>query len=295
MSDQALRPQARGLQRAFRRRGRMSAGSAWRQPLAMIGIALLVAWLIVMVTAPLVAPYGPLEQIAGRLEPPSAAHPFGTDQVGRDVLSRVIFAARTSIPFAVLLVVLSLLVGGTLGLVAGYLGGWIDDVVMRAADLVFAFPPIILAMAIAATLGPSIQNAMFALLIVSWPGFARIVRSLVLAAREADYVQAARLLGGSHWRILRVDVLRNVMGPVLVVATVDVGYAILLLSGLSFLGLGIRPPTADWGAMVSEGTNHFEAWWLGTFPGLAIFTVVLGFNFLGDSLRDLLDPRTRER
>jgi peptide/nickel transport system permease protein len=191
-----------------------------------------------------------------------------------------------------LLVACSLAIGSVLGAAAGYFGGWLETVVMRTADLVFAFPAIILAMAVVAALGPDLTNAVLAIVVVSWPSYARVARGLVLSSRNADYVLAARLLGSSGRRSLLVDVTPNVAGPLLVLATLDIGNAALLLSGLSFLGLGARPPTAEWGAMVASGATNFDKWWLGLFPGLAILTLVLAVNFLGDTLRDALDPRT---
>jgi peptide/nickel transport system permease protein len=204
----------------------------------------------------------------------------------------VIWGARVSIPLAFLLVSLAFLIGGTLGALAAYLGGWVDELVMRAADLVFAIPTILLAMAVVAALGPGLVHAVMAVIVVSWPGHARVVRSLVRTTMQSDYVAVARLLGASAPRALVVDVLPNVAGPVIVLAALDMGTAILLLSGLSFLGLGAKPPTAEWGSMVSTGAQHFESWWIGVFPGLAIVSVVLAFNFLGDSLRDIFDPQS---
>ena len=181
------------------------------------------------------------------------------------------------------------------GSVAGYFRGLSDGVLMRATDLVFAFPPIILAMVVAAVLGRGLFNAALAIVVVAWPSYARVVRGLVLSVGDSEYVQSARLLGASSRRTLLRDVLPNVAGPVFVLATLDLANAILLLSGLSFLGLGAQPPKAEWGSMVAEGTQYFQWWWIGTFPGLAIFTVVLAFNFIGDSLRDVFDPRTARR
>jgi ABC-type dipeptide/oligopeptide/nickel transport system permease subunit len=264
----------------------------WLQPLAVIGIALAGAWLLVAIFAPWISPYDPLEQAARLYQPPSPEHLFGTDDLGRDVFSRVLWGARVSIPLAVLLVSLAFLIGGTLGALAGYLGGWVDEVVMRAADLVFAIPTILLAMAVVAALGPGLLHAVLAVVVVSWPGHARVVRSLVRTTMQSDYVAVARLLGASAARALAIEVLPNVAGPVIVLAALDIGNAILLLSGLSFLGLGARPPAAEWGSMVSTGAQHFESWWIGVFPGLAIVSVVLAFNFLGDSLRDAFDPQS---
>ena len=267
-------------------------GSAWTQPLAIAGIVLAAAWIVVAIFAPLIAPNDPLAQSSQLVLAPSPAHLFGTDELGRDVFSRVLWASRLSLPLASFLVAMAVVIGGALGGMAGYFGGWVDEVVMRATDLVFAFPTIILAMAVTAALGPSLRNAVLAVLIVFWPSYARVVRGLVMSLGQSDYVSAARLLGASSRRALVVDVLPNVAGPVLVLATLDLGNAILLLAGLSFLGLGAQPPTPEWGSMVNTGTQYFERWWMGTFPGLAILSVVLAFNFLGDSLRDALDPRS---
>jgi peptide/nickel transport system permease protein len=264
----------------------------WLQPLAVVGILLAGAWLLVAVLAPWLSPYDPLEQGARLYQPPSAEHLFGTDDLGRDVFSRVLWGARASIPLAVLLVSVAFAIGGTLGALAGYFGGWVDEVVMRTADLVFAIPTILLAMAVVAALGPGLLHAVLAVVVVSWPGHARVVRSLVRTIMQSDFVAVARLLGASAIRALAVEVLPNVAGPVIVLAALDMGNAILLLSGLSFLGLGARPPAAEWGSMVSTGAQHFESWWMGVFPGLAIVSVVLAFNFLGDSLRDAFDPQS---
>ncbi len=265
---------------------------AWRRPLALVGLAVIGAWAVIAIFAPLLAPQDPLAQKFGILAAPSAAHWFGTDELGRDVFSRVLYGARITLPLAVILVVAAMIIGAALGGIAGFFGGWVDNLIMRLADLVFAFPGIILALAVAAALGPQLRNAVIAVVVVSWPSYARLVRSLVLSARSAQYVVASRLLGASGLRVLLVDVRPNAAGPVLVLAALDIGNAVLLLSGLSFLGLGAQPPTAEWGAMVAEGAQNFNDWWVGMFPGLAILTVVLAFNFIGDTLRDMLDPRT---
>lgn len=279
---------------ADRRAAARATRPAWGQPLALVGAVIAVAWVLIAVLAPLVAPYDPLAQDFVAFQGPTGAHPFGTDELGRDVFSRVIFGARLSIPLALLLVVLAASIGGLLGAVAGYFRGLVDGVVMRLADLVFAFPAIILAMVVTAVLGRGVRNAVLAIVIVAWPSYARVVRGLVLSIGDSEYVQSSRLLGVSSRSALFREVLPNVAGPVLVLATLDLGTAILLLSGLSFLGLGAQPPDPEWGAMVSTGTQYFQYWWMGTFPGLAIFTAVLAFNFLGDSLRDVFDPRTAQ-
>jgi ABC-type dipeptide/oligopeptide/nickel transport system permease subunit len=277
-----------------RRKGRLRISKQLRAPLAITGGAIVVFWLVVALLAPWISPYDPLAQDFERLQAPGAEHWFGTDQVGRDVLSRVVSGAQVSIPLALMLVVFAMLIGSVLGAIAGYFGKAIDETIMRIADLVFAFPTIILAMVIAAALGPSLTNAVIAMLIVSWPAYARVTRSLVLGARNAEYVIAGRLLGNGPFTSLGKDILPNVLSPVVVLATLDVGTAILLLSGLSFLGLGAVPPTPDWGAMVADGVQQFSSWWIAAFPGLAILSVVLAFNFLGDALRDALDPRSQE-
>lgn len=274
-----------------RRRPRSRRGAAWRRPLALIGIVIAAFWLFVIVFAPWIAPHDPLAQDFPRLTSPNGDHWFGTDGLGRDVFSRVLHGARVTIPLAVLLVTLALIIGSIAGAIAGYLGGVVDGAIMRLTDLVFAFPGIILAMAVVAALGPGLRNAVLAVVVVAWPSYARVVRSLVMTFRNADFVAASRLLGASRSRALRVDVMPNVFGPVLVLATLELGNALLLLSGLSFLGLGARPPSAEWGAMVADGARTFDRWWIGVMPGLAILSVVMAFNFLGDSLRDALDPR----
>jgi peptide/nickel transport system permease protein len=286
MSTLALRTRAR-------RRGRLRP--AWRQPLAVIGGVIALGWLVVAIFAPYIAPHDPLAQIYPPSQSPSSAHLFGTDELGRDVLSRVIYGSRISVPIALLLVTLASVIGGLIGALAGYFRGLVDGVSMRLVDLVFAFPPIILAMVVAAVLGRGLRNAALAIVVVAWPSYARVVRGLVLSVGDSEFVQSARLLGAPARRALFRDVLPNVAGPVLVLATLDLANAILLLSGLSFLGLGAQPPQAEWGSMVATGTQYFQWWWMGTFPGLAIFSVVLAFNFLGDSLRDVFDPQTAWR
>jgi peptide/nickel transport system permease protein len=283
---------------AYRLRGRARRrllSPAWRQPLAIAGAAVAVAWFVIAIFAPLIAPHDPLAQTFVPNQGPTGGHWFGTDELGRDVFSRVLYGARVSLPIALLLVGLAATIGGVLGAFAGYFRGIAEGAVMRTADVVFAFPPIILAMVVAAVLGRGLANAALAIVVVAWPSYARVVRGLVLSVGDSEYVQSARLLGASARRALFKDVLPNIAGPVLVLMTLDLANAILLLSGLSFLGLGAQPPKAEWGSMVAEGTQYFQWWWIGTFPGLAIFTAVLAFNFLGDSLRDVFDPQTAWR
>jgi len=269
-----------------------NSNSIWRQPLAIFGVAIVAMWFILAVFAPWIAPYDPYSQGFDKFLPPSSTHWMGTDELSRDVLSRVIYGARISLPYSILLVVLSGFIGSVIGAASGYFGGKVDSVIMRITDMFFACPGIILAMAVAAALGPEIRNAVIAVTIVAWPIYARLVRSLIMNAKQNDYVTASSLMGSSSLRTLFVDLRPNISGPVFVLAALEVGTALLLLSGLSFLGLGAQPPSAEWGAMVSMGAVNFDRWWVGLFPGLAILTAVLAFNFIGDTLRDALDPRT---
>jgi peptide/nickel transport system permease protein len=233
--------------------------------------------------------------VAGRLAAPSLAHWLGTDELGRDVLTRIIFGARTSLTVGFTVVLIGGGLGTLVGAVAAYARGWAEEILMRATDLMFCFPPIILAMAIAAALGIGTRNTVIAMLVVWWPKFARLARSLVLGQRSLEYVAAARTIGFPPTHILFRQILPNAVGPLVVLVTLDLGNAILVFAGLSFLGLGVVPPTPEWGSMVSEGRELVSQWWVATFPGLAILTVVIGFNFVGDGLRDWLDPHARRR
>ena len=269
-----------------------NVNSIWRQPLAIVGVVTIALWIFAAIFAPWLAPYDPLAQDAEKFATPGSLHLMGTDELNRDILSRVIYGARISLPYSILLVALSALLGSIVGGISGYFGGRVDAVIMRLTDMFFAFPAIVLAMAVAAALGPEIRNAVIAITIVSWPVYARLVRGLILNAKQNDYVTASSLLGSSSIRTLVVDLRPNLAGPVFVLASLEVGNALLLLSGLSFLGLGAQPPAAEWGSMVSMGAVNFDKWWVGLFPGLAILSAVLAFNFIGDALRDALDPRT---
>ncbi|HTX01646.1 MAG TPA: ABC transporter permease [Acidimicrobiales bacterium] len=283
----------RQLHEPLTRADRAALRPSWRQPLAVIGAVVILGWVVVAIFAPLIAPHNPDTIITVPNLSPSSQFLFGTDDLGRDVLSRVLYGARLSLPLGALLVAAAMTIGSIIGSVAGFVGGVVDAVVMRIADLFFAFPAIILAMAVAAALGQSLTHAVIAVIVVSWPSYARLSRGLVLGARHSEYVTSARLLGSSTWRTVWVELRPNVLGPIFVLAACDVANAILLLAGLSFLGLGATPPAAEWGDMVAEGTQNFSYWWIGVFPGLAISTVVLAFNFIGDALRDTLDPRTQ--
>ncbi|WP_157155071.1 ABC transporter permease [Diaminobutyricimonas sp. LJ205] len=275
------------------RRRLLKVPAGWVTPLGVIGAVVAAFWIVVAFTAQFWVPFDPLAQALPRLQAPGIDTLMGTDALGRDIFSRLMTGASVTIPLALLLVFMSMLVGTLIGAVAGYFGKWVDELLMRITDLVMAFPTVILAMVVAASLGPSLFNAVIAAFVVSWPQYARMTRSIVLGLRTQNYVMAGRLLGFSPFKSLRVDVAPNVVGPILVLASLDVGTAILLLSGLSFLGLGAQPPTAEWGSMISSAMGNFDSWWIGVFPGLAILTVVMAFNFVGDSLRDIFDPTSQ--
>lgn len=268
---------------------------ARQNPLMVAGILICIAWIFVSIFAKYVAPYDPLEQsIMERLMSPSSAHLFGTDQLGRDVLSRVLYGGRISLPAGLLVVTSAMIIGTIFGAITGYVGGMADELLMRFTEIFMAFPIIILAMAIAAALGPSVRNAVIAMIVVWWPNYARIVRSLVIQVKSNQYVESAQAIGASPLRILFITILPNCVAPALVMATLDIGNAILIFAGLSFLGVGPEPSAAEWGRMVSDGIDHYDQWWLSAFPGIAIFTAVMALNFIGDGLRDLADPRTRK-
>ena len=273
------------------RRGRLR-----RYGFAALGAVVVLGWAALAAFAPWLAPYRPDQvDVVHRLLPPSVLHWFGTDALGRDVLTRVIFGARVSLAVGVVVVFLGGLFGSLLGAVAAYARGWTEEALMRATDLVFCFPPIILAMAIAAALGIGVTNTVIAMLAVWWPKFARLARSLVLAERGKEYVEAAQAAGFGPVHVLFRQIMPNAAGPLVVLVTLDLGNAILVFAGLSFLGLGVVPPTPEWGAMAAEGRELVQQWWVATFPGLAILTVVIGFNFIGDGIRDWLDPHARRR
>ncbi|MXP65922.1 ABC transporter permease [Roseomonas sp. M0104] len=281
----ALPPARSRLRRRLRR-----YGPAW------LGGAIVLAWILVALLAPWIAPYPPdAVDVTSRLLPPSAAHWMGTDTLGRDVFSRLLHGARLSLFAGFTVVLLGAAFGTLVGIVAAWARGWWDEALMRLTDLVLCFPPIILALAIAAALGIGPVNTILAMLVVWWPKFARLARALALVQRSQEYVEAATVLGLKPRRILARHILPNTLGPLAVLITLDLGNAILTFAGLSFLGLGVIPPTPEWGSMVAEGRELVEQWWVATFPGLAILTVVVGFNFCGDGLRDWLDPKGRSR
>ena len=259
-----------------------------------LGILICLGWILAAVLAPVVAPYDPIAQyLSMRLKAPSAIHWFGTDNFGRDIFSRVIYGGRYSLLAGCLSVIIAGIIGTFYGALAGYVGGWLDNVMMRFSEMILSFPSLILAMIINAVMGSNLFNTMFALVIVSWPTYARLMRSVVLSVKENEYVNAAEALGASRMRILMKEIIPNSVSSVLIMATTDIGNKILMFSTLSFLGLGSAPPTPEWGMMVSDGVDYFNKFWVAGFPGLAIFTMAVGANFIGDGLRDLLDPKLR--
>jgi peptide/nickel transport system permease protein len=264
-----------------------------RNPLTLFGLFLLLLILLLSAFAPLISPYDPTKiDIPARFSPPSAEHWFGTDEVGRDIFTRILYGARLSLGVGVAVVVCAGLIGTIIGAISGYFGGKLDQVIMRLMDIVLAFPALVLAMAIAATLGPNLQNAMIAIAIIKIPVYVRLARAETLALREKLYVKAAVTFGIKPWRIIARHIVPNAISPVIIQVTLDIGDAILLVATLGFLGLGAQPPTPEWGAMISIGWKHLlDYWWYPTFPGLALFLASCGFNLIGDGIRDILDPK----
>jgi peptide/nickel transport system permease protein len=258
-----------------------------------VGLAIVLVAILAAAVGPVLTPYDPASQaLSRRLERPSVSHPFGLDELGRDILSRLLSGARISLLVGLTVVSVSSIVGMLLGSIAGYFGGVVDDVISRAVDVLMAFPGILLAIALVAVLGPSLTNVVIALSVIGWVGYARLVRSQALRAREFEFVQAARALGAGSPRIVLRHVLPTALPAVVVQATLGMAGAIIAEAALSFLGLGVQPPTPSWGTMLDAGRSHlFDAPHLTIFPGLAIATLVLGFNFLGDGLRDRVDPK----
>jgi peptide/nickel transport system permease protein len=263
--------------------------------LNVLGVAIVLLVLLVAVFGPFIAPQNPDQlNLSAILQPPSIHHWFGTDNLGRDIFSRVIVGTRISVEVAVIILSLSVTFGTALGIVAGMAGGLIDEIVMRVTDLFLAFPGFVLAAAIAATLGPSLQHTVLALAVVFWPWYTRLIRGQVLSLREREFVLAARVARAGRVWIATRHLARNVLAILVVQVSLDVGYAILATSSLSFLGLGAQPPTPEWGAIIADGRSYIQtAWWWITFPGLVLALTVLGFNLLGDGLRDWIDPRLR--
>ncbi len=269
-----------------------------RDPLAVVSLVVIVLFVLGAILAPVLTPYASQglgePNVLEKFVPPSRAHPLGTDYLGRDVLARILYGGRSSLSVGLLVVIVASMIGVPLGAVAGYYGGWIDDLLMRITDIFLAFPPLLLAIAIASALGASFTNTMIAIAITWWPWYARLVRAQTLSLREEYFIEAARSIGVSDISIIMRHILPNVMTPVLVQATMDVGSAILTAAALSFIGLGIQPPAPDWGKMISTGRIYFiERPWFAGSAGAAIFLVTLAFNLLGDAVRDVADPRTR--
>ena len=289
------RPRPLALGRAGRpARPWWKPSARWKNPIGLVGAAIVALTILVAVAAPLLAPYDPDAQDADRLLPPSGAHLMGTDELGRDTFSRIVFGARVSLQVGIVAVAIALLAGTALGIAAGFFGGRLDAWLMRGVDILFAFPGLVLAIVIAGLLGASRTNAMIAIGVVYAPAFARVIRGSVLAVMSEPYVDAGRVVGATNGRLVRRHVLPNIVAPVIVMTSVYLSSAILSEAALSFLGLGTQPPEPSWGGMLNLARTYMElAPWMAIFPGLAIMLVVLGFNFLGDGLRDVLDPRLR--
>lgn len=279
---------------APRRRPLAGLARAWRRlpPTAKVGAAILLFWVVVVLTIQFWPLADPLKMVGRRLQEPSAEFWLGTDALGRDVFARTLHGAVWSIPIAFVVVACAVAVGSALGAVAGFFGGWWDSIIMRLVDVTVSFPPILLAMAVAAMLGPGLLNASIAMIIVWWPIYARLMRAQVLEVREREHVEAAVAGGASSGRILVVHVLPLCWTPTLINATMDFGQVVLLAASLSFIGLGATPPSPEWGSMISEGATRFYNWWIAFGPGMAILSVVLASSFLGDGLRDLFDRRS---
>ena len=267
----------------------------FKNPLTFTGSLIVLFLLLTALFAPLLATHNPIEvTMAEKLIAPGTNHFMGTDEMGRDIYSRILYGARLSILTGLQVVSIAIGIGVVTGAIAGYMGGMIDEIIMRITDMFLAFPSMILAMAIAAALGPSLSNAIIAASVTWWPWYTRMVRAQILALREFEFVEAARASGNTKFGVVWKYILPNCLSPLIVQATMDIGFAIQLTAGLSFIGLGAQPPTPDWGAMISMGRKYMLThWWYVSFPGLAIFIVVLGFNLLGDGLRDHLDPRLK--
>ncbi|MGQ0570242.1 MAG: ABC transporter permease [Armatimonadota bacterium] len=280
--------QARSLRKRWRR--------VLRHQLMLLGAVILLAFATIAAIPSVFATHDPFQiSIDQKHQPPSASHWFGTDELGRDVYSRVIYGIRLSLTAGFVVVAGSLVLGTLVGIYAGYRGGFVDDVLMRMADVFLAFPGLVMAMAFVAALGPSLRNAMLALLIIWWPQYSRLARGQVLALRHSPFVEAALAIGIPDRRILFRHILPNIFGPIFVKGTLDLGHAVLVTAGLSFLGLGARPPEPELGALVTVGRSYLlTSWWYSTFPGFAIFLAVLAVNLVGDGLRDLLDPTLRQ-
>ncbi|MEB3419302.1 ABC transporter permease [Salipiger marinus] len=266
----------------------------FRHRLGMIGGTVMVLLVLAAVLAPVISPHSPFEiNYESFLQPPSWTHPFGTDELGRDILTRVLYGSQASLQVMAISIIGALLIGSAVGVISGYFGGWLDEILMRIVDGLLSFPAIVLALAIVAALGPSLTNAIIAIAIVNVPDFARLVRGQVIAIRSFEYVQAAKAIGLSPVRLMWRHVWPSVRGSVIIYSTLKAAQAIITESALSFLGLGVQPPQPTWGSMLSTAMRYGDQWWMSVFPGLAIFVTVLALNLLGDALRDVLDATTR--
>ena len=291
ISSKALRPRIKEF--------RLSVHLLSRNRLTRAALVTVLLLVLIAVVAPVIVPYPShiygVETPEDKLLPPSGKYFFGTDELGRDIFSRVLYGTRISLQTALLAVGLALLIGIPLGAIAGATGGFVDEAIMRITDVFLSFPPLLLAIAIAAFLGPSLTNAMLAIAISWWPWYTRLIRGQAVSIRERQFVRAAKAIGTPHFKIIFGHIVPNCIAPVIVQASMDLGGVILTAAALSFLGLGAQPPTPEWGLMVSTSRNYFlNAWWYSIFPGLAIFITVLAFNLLGDGLREILDPKTRK-
>jgi peptide/nickel transport system permease protein len=269
----------------------------WRRNhLMVVGTSIIVFLLLVAATAPLLATRDPYEQVLpDRLRPPSVQHYFGTDSLGRDIYSRVVYGSRVTLTIAFLVAVISTPLGLVIGVLAGYFGGALDEILMRLSDVFLAFPKLILAIAFAAALGPGVENAIVAIAVANWPGYARLARAETLSVRTNDYIQVIRSMGASHLRIMVGHITPMCLSSIIVRLSLDMGTIILTAAGLGFLGLGAQPPVPEWGLMVSDGRQFLvDQWWVSTLPGFAILIVVMGFNLMGDGFRDILDPHQRQ-
>jgi peptide/nickel transport system permease protein len=277
---------------------KLTAYTLSRSPLSVVGFILVSLFLGIALIGPWIITHP--EDVTGavhmdrKLQPPSGAYPFGTDEMGRDLYSRVVMGTRISLQIGLIIIFVAMGIGIPLGITAGYMGGWLSEIIMRITDVFLSIPGLLLALAIVGALGPGITNAMIALSIVWWPGYVRLVQGKTLALREEAFVEAAKSLGVSRLRIIFGHILPNCTSPIMVKASMDMGMAILFAASLGFIGVGAQPPEPEWGAIISVGRNYLpERWWMATFPGLAILVTVLGFNLLGDGLRDVLDPQSR--
>jgi peptide/nickel transport system permease protein len=266
-----------------------------KSPLTIVGLSLVVALVLVAILAPYIAPHDPIAMhLENRLASPSMSHLLGTDELGRDILSRIIYGTGVALKIMIIVLMIDLPLGVLLGIIAGYFGGWIDEAIMRVADIFMAFPRLILAMAIGAALGPSLVNTMIAIAITMWPTYARLARGETLSIKERTFIEAEKALGTSKARIIISSILPLCSSTTIIRATLDMGNVIRIAAGMSFLGIGAQPPTPEWGLMVSTGRSFLiSQWWVPTFPGFAILLAVFGFNLLGDGIRDISDPHLR--